>query len=105
MEVIFHCLSEGGFHLCFLQMTWSCWPPIARTYSMHWGVITAECEAAGMRVSSSKSEAMVLNWKRVACPHPTVFLYALEKKQDTVSLHSTLIEHLQLQCLLFLSNV
>ncbi|KAK3567642.1 hypothetical protein QTP86_020413, partial [Hemibagrus guttatus] len=27
----------------------------------------AECEAAGMRVSTSKSEAMVLNWKKVAC--------------------------------------
>ncbi|KAI3355717.1 hypothetical protein L3Q82_004305 [Scortum barcoo] len=28
----------------------------------------AECEAAGMRISTSKSEAMVLNRKRVACP-------------------------------------
>ncbi|KAI3375494.1 hypothetical protein L3Q82_003824 [Scortum barcoo] len=28
----------------------------------------AECEAAGMRISTSKSEAMVLDWKRVACP-------------------------------------
>jgi len=26
-------------------------------------VFTAECEAAGMKISSSKSEAMVLNWK------------------------------------------
>ncbi|KAI3363429.1 hypothetical protein L3Q82_011573, partial [Scortum barcoo] len=27
-----------------------------------------ECEAAGMRISTSKSEAMVLDQKRVACP-------------------------------------
>ncbi|KAK3555547.1 hypothetical protein QTP86_021786, partial [Hemibagrus guttatus] len=31
---------------------------------MHWGVL---CEAAGMRVSTSKSEAMVLDRKKVAC--------------------------------------
>ncbi|KAI3357129.1 hypothetical protein L3Q82_015603 [Scortum barcoo] len=28
----------------------------------------AECEAAGMRISTSKSEAMILDRKRVACP-------------------------------------
>ncbi|KAI3376600.1 hypothetical protein L3Q82_017038 [Scortum barcoo] len=28
----------------------------------------AECEAAGMRINTSKSEAMVLDRKRVACP-------------------------------------
>ncbi|KAI3376783.1 hypothetical protein L3Q82_000382 [Scortum barcoo] len=28
----------------------------------------AECEAAGMRISTSKSEAMVLDQKRVVCP-------------------------------------
>ncbi|KAK3564604.1 hypothetical protein QTP86_023765, partial [Hemibagrus guttatus] len=31
------------------------------------GCFAAECEAAGMRVSTSKSEAMVLDWKKVAC--------------------------------------
>ncbi|KAK3559185.1 hypothetical protein QTP86_005078 [Hemibagrus guttatus] len=31
------------------------------------GRFTAECEAAGMRVSTSKSEAMVLDRKKVAC--------------------------------------
>ncbi|KAK3522832.1 hypothetical protein QTP86_004669 [Hemibagrus guttatus] len=31
------------------------------------GHFAAECEAAGMRLSSSKSEAMVLNRKKVAC--------------------------------------
>ncbi|KAK3534231.1 hypothetical protein QTP86_007026 [Hemibagrus guttatus] len=31
------------------------------------GRFAAECEAAGMRVSTSKSEAMVLNQKKVAC--------------------------------------
>ena len=29
---------------------------------------TAECEAAGMRISISKSKTMVLSWKKVACP-------------------------------------
>ncbi|KAI3373182.1 hypothetical protein L3Q82_006507 [Scortum barcoo] len=32
------------------------------------GWFTAECEAARMRISTSKSEDMVLEWKRVACP-------------------------------------
>ncbi|KAK3535803.1 hypothetical protein QTP70_021119 [Hemibagrus guttatus] len=31
------------------------------------GRFAAECEVAGMRVSTSKSEAMVLNWKKVDC--------------------------------------
>ncbi|KAK3541270.1 hypothetical protein QTP86_019416 [Hemibagrus guttatus] len=30
-------------------------------------IASSECEAAGMRVSTSKSEAMVLNRKKVAC--------------------------------------
>ncbi|KAK3518550.1 hypothetical protein QTP70_001608 [Hemibagrus guttatus] len=34
------------------------------------GHFAAECEAAGMRVSTSKSEAMVLNRKKVACTLP-----------------------------------
>ncbi|MEQ2233122.1 Rap1 GTPase-activating protein 1 [Ilyodon furcidens] len=37
-------------------MTWSCWPPLAKTYSMRCG---GSCEAAGMKISSSKSEAML----------------------------------------------
>ncbi|CAL9687123.1 unnamed protein product [Knipowitschia caucasica] len=32
------------------------------------GRFAAECEAAGMRISTSKSEAMVLNRKKVPCP-------------------------------------
>ncbi|KAK3568311.1 hypothetical protein QTP86_003822 [Hemibagrus guttatus] len=54
-------------------MMLSCWLLQARTYSMHWGVLHwgvlhwGKCEAAGMRVSTSKSEAMVLNRKKVAC--------------------------------------
>ncbi|KAI3371775.1 hypothetical protein L3Q82_024328 [Scortum barcoo] len=42
--------------------------PFARTFSMYWSRFAAECEAAGMRISTSKSEAMVLDRKRVACP-------------------------------------
>ncbi|MED6259927.1 hypothetical protein ATANTOWER_016434 [Ataeniobius toweri] len=37
-----------------VHMTWSCWPPLAKIYKM--------------RIISSKSEAMVLDRKRVACP-------------------------------------
>jgi len=29
----------------------------------------AECEVAKMKVSSSKSKAMVLNWKKLGCSH------------------------------------
>ncbi|MDF4355550.1 hypothetical protein P3445_23995, partial [Vibrio parahaemolyticus] len=32
------------------------------------GWFAAECEAAGMRISTSKSEAVVLSQKRVDCP-------------------------------------
>ena len=32
------------------------------------GLFAVKCEVAGMRVSASKSEAMVLSWKRVDCP-------------------------------------
>ncbi|KAK3531087.1 hypothetical protein QTP70_010370 [Hemibagrus guttatus] len=45
--------------------------PEARTQSLDLqhalGRFAAECEAAGMRVSTSKSEAMVLDRKKVAC--------------------------------------
>uniref|UniRef100_A0AAV2MIF0 Reverse transcriptase domain-containing protein n=1 Tax=Knipowitschia caucasica TaxID=637954 RepID=A0AAV2MIF0_KNICA len=56
-----------GFHLCCLRTMLSCWLQRTRTCSMHWGV-AAECEAAGMRISTSKSEAMVLDRKKVPCP-------------------------------------
>ncbi|KAI3365879.1 hypothetical protein L3Q82_000865 [Scortum barcoo] len=49
-------------------MMLSCWLHQARTFSMYWSRFAAECEAAGMRISTSKSEAMVLDRKRVACP-------------------------------------
>ncbi len=32
------------------------------------GQFTAEYEATGMRISTSKSETMLLSWKRVDCP-------------------------------------
>ncbi|KAI3358013.1 hypothetical protein L3Q82_003033 [Scortum barcoo] len=47
-------------------MMLSCWLHQTRTFSVDW--FAAECEVAGMRIGTSKSEAMVLNWKRVACP-------------------------------------
>lgn len=50
--------SHTGSRFCFLLMTLSCWFHWTWTYSMHW---------SGMRISTSKSEAMVLNWKKVVC--------------------------------------
>lgn len=32
------------------------------------GWVAAECEAAGMRISTSKCKRIVLDWKRVFCP-------------------------------------
>ena len=32
------------------------------------GQVVAKCEAAGMRISISKSEAVVLSWESVDCP-------------------------------------
>ncbi|KAI3376109.1 hypothetical protein L3Q82_016635 [Scortum barcoo] len=58
--------QELGSHC--RQMMLSCWLHQARTFSMYWSRFAAECEAAGMRISTSKSEAMVLDRKRVACP-------------------------------------
>ncbi|KAI3355453.1 hypothetical protein L3Q82_018289 [Scortum barcoo] len=43
-----------------------CIAAAARTFSMYWSGLQSECEAAGMRISTSKSEAMVLDRKRVA---------------------------------------
>ncbi|KAI3359396.1 hypothetical protein L3Q82_002900 [Scortum barcoo] len=42
-----------------------------QTFSMYWSRFAAECEAAGMRISTSKSEAMVLDRKRVVCTVPS----------------------------------
>ncbi|KAI3364827.1 hypothetical protein L3Q82_001012 [Scortum barcoo] len=47
-------------------MMLSCWLHQARTFSMYWSGLW--CGAAGMRISTSKSKAMVLDRKRVACP-------------------------------------
>ncbi|KAK3523202.1 hypothetical protein QTP86_021761 [Hemibagrus guttatus] len=55
------------------------------------GRFAAECEAAGMRVSTSKSEAMVLDRKKVACtlqvggeflPQVEEFLFTSEGRMD-----------------------
>ncbi|KAK3508553.1 hypothetical protein QTP70_032207 [Hemibagrus guttatus] len=53
-------LLERGWTLFFSGV------PHAWTYSMHWGVLQLSLNA-GTRVSTSKLEAMVLNWKKVAC--------------------------------------
>ncbi|KAK3566846.1 hypothetical protein QTP86_004550 [Hemibagrus guttatus] len=52
-------------------MMLSCWlllAPSSLDLQHALGRFAAECEAAGMRVSTSKSEAMVLDRKKVACP-------------------------------------
>lgn len=54
-----------SFHPWFLQMKLSWWPGPSLFY---WGSFAGECEAAWMRISTSESKAMVLGWKRLACP-------------------------------------
>ncbi|KAI3356590.1 hypothetical protein L3Q82_017791 [Scortum barcoo] len=53
-------LGTTGFHLCFLQMMLSCWLHSSQDLQHVLERFAAECEAAGMRISTSKSEAMVL---------------------------------------------
>ena len=38
-----------------------------RDLQLSLGRFAAKCEAVGMRISTSKSEAMVLSWKRMDC--------------------------------------
>lgn len=52
---------------CFLQMMLSCWLHQAKTFSVFWGGLLSE--AAGMRFSTSKAEAMIVKQKKkVSCP-------------------------------------
>ncbi|MED6262698.1 hypothetical protein ATANTOWER_024214 [Ataeniobius toweri] len=60
----------NGYHRSILQMTWFCWLSLAKTYSMHWGGSRSSAKRQeSSRISLSKSKAMVLNQKWVACPH------------------------------------
>ncbi|KAI3374835.1 hypothetical protein L3Q82_021373 [Scortum barcoo] len=43
---------------------------VARTFSMYWSGLQPSVKRLGWRISTSKSEAMVLDRKRVACPLP-----------------------------------
>ncbi|KAI3371391.1 hypothetical protein L3Q82_023988 [Scortum barcoo] len=64
-------LGTTGFHLCFLLFADDVVLMMASSGQDLQHVLerfAAECEAAGMRISTSKSEAMVLDRKRVACP-------------------------------------
>ncbi|KAI3358771.1 hypothetical protein L3Q82_015170, partial [Scortum barcoo] len=64
--------SRFGNHrissLLFAWMMLSCWLHSSQDLQHVLERFAAECEAAGMRISTSKSEAMVLDRKRVACP-------------------------------------
>ncbi|KAI3377008.1 hypothetical protein L3Q82_000235 [Scortum barcoo] len=61
-------LGTTGFHLCFLQDDVVLMASSGQDLQHVLERFAAECEAvAGMRISTSKSEAMVLDRKRVAC--------------------------------------
>ncbi len=60
-------LGATRFSPCFLRMMLSCWTLQDRHLRHALGRFATECEAAGMRISTSKSEAMVLSRKKVAC--------------------------------------
>lgn len=60
-------LGTAVSHLCFMQTMWFCRRLQAETFGVRYGRFTAEREAAGMRVSSWKSEVMVLGGKQVEC--------------------------------------
>ncbi|KAI3368000.1 hypothetical protein L3Q82_026820 [Scortum barcoo] len=63
-------LGTTGFHLCFLQMMLSCWLHSSQDLQHVLERFAAECEAAGMRISTSKSEAMVLDREKGGVPSP-----------------------------------
>lgn len=50
-----------------MQRMLSYWPSQSKTSIMYWQV-AAECKSVGMKISTPKSEAMFLDWKRVVCP-------------------------------------
>jgi len=54
-------VGVSGSPLCCLQMMWSYWHPRTVISCIHWGILQ------GMRVSTSKSEALVLCRKPVDC--------------------------------------
>ncbi|KAI3377375.1 hypothetical protein L3Q82_008564 [Scortum barcoo] len=61
-------LGTTGFHLCFFADDVVLMASSGQDLQHVLERFAAECEAAGMRISTSKSEAMVLDRKRVACP-------------------------------------
>ncbi|KAI3370214.1 hypothetical protein L3Q82_024997, partial [Scortum barcoo] len=60
-------------------MMLSCWLSLGQDLQHVLGRIAAKCEAAGMRISTSKSEAMVLDRKRVACTSPAAEISFLRR--------------------------
>ncbi|KAI3377171.1 hypothetical protein L3Q82_009083 [Scortum barcoo] len=63
------CTTGAGAWFALPAMMLSCW--LHSSQDLQQSVLerfAAECEAAGMRISTSKSEAMVLDRKRVVCP-------------------------------------
>lgn len=54
-------VSGSGTVSAFLSLMWFCW--LYRVWTT-----TVRCELAGMRITTSKSEAMDVNQKKVGCP-------------------------------------
>ena len=60
-------LSPGLFIIFMDRISSVLMAPSSQDLQHVLGWLAAECEAAGMTISTSKSEAMVLDWKKVAC--------------------------------------
>ncbi|KAI3351307.1 hypothetical protein L3Q82_005853 [Scortum barcoo] len=60
--------TGAGAWFALPAMMLSCWLHSSQDLQHVLERFAAECEAAGMRISTSKSEAMVLDRKRVVCP-------------------------------------
>ena len=58
----------SGFRLYYLRMIWSCRPHLKVTSSSPWNGLQLSVKRWGIRIRTSKAEAMDLTLKTVDCP-------------------------------------